>query len=89
MLRSFPWVLDVFGISGYHFYKLIEVAIKLERDFPRGIIKHLNRVSLRSVRLPWEHVCGCHGNTCRAPYVCAGGGNGAESAGMDVWIASL
>lgn len=44
-VRTFPWVLKVFGISAYHFYKLIEVAIKLERDFPRGIIKHLNRVS--------------------------------------------
>ena len=43
------------GISAYHFYKLIEVAIKLERDFPRGIIKHLNRVSGRLAvgRLAW------------------------------------
>ncbi len=37
-------MLEVFGISAYHFYKLIEVAIKLESSFPRGIIKHLNRV---------------------------------------------
>ena len=32
-------------MSAYHFYKLIEVAIKVEANFPRSIIKHLNRVS--------------------------------------------
>lgn len=36
----------MFGISAYHFYKLIEMAIKLEKDFPRGIVKHLNRVRI-------------------------------------------
>ena len=43
--RVFPWVLDVFGVSAYHFYKLVEPVIKQERDFPRAIVKHLNRVS--------------------------------------------
>ena len=42
--RVFPWVLEVFQVSAYHFYKLIEVVIKLEKDFPRGIIKHITRV---------------------------------------------
>ena len=36
-------MLKVFDISAYHFYKLIEVCIKLE-GFPRGIMKHLSRV---------------------------------------------
>lgn len=67
-------MLKVVGISAYHFYKLIEVAIKLERDFPRGIIKHLNRVWL-----PWRRICGC-GHVLNAVYV--GGGDGAESAGL-------
>lgn len=43
--RVFPWVLGVFEVSAYHFYKLIEVAIKVETNLPRSIIKHLNRVS--------------------------------------------
>ena len=38
-------MLGVFEVSAYHFYKLIEVAIKVEANFPRSIIKHLNRVS--------------------------------------------
>ena len=38
-------MLTVFEVSAYHFYKLIEVAIKVEVNFPRSIIKHLNRVS--------------------------------------------
>ncbi len=46
--RAFPWVLRVFEISAYHFYKVIEVAIKVEGGFPRGIIKHLNRVRTHS-----------------------------------------
>jgi len=44
-LRAFPWVLEVFAVSAYHFYRLIEVVIKAEGSFPRSIIKHLNRVS--------------------------------------------
>ena len=42
--RVFPWVLEAFEISAYHFYKLIEPAIKHEREFPRSIVKHLNQV---------------------------------------------
>ena len=44
MYRAFPWVLEAFEISAYHFYKLIEPAIKHEREFPRSIVKHLNQV---------------------------------------------
>ena len=44
-LRAFPGVLEVFAVSAYHFYRLIEVVIKAEGSFPRSIIKHLNRVS--------------------------------------------
>ena len=38
-------MLGVFEVSAYHFYKLIEVAIKVETSLPRSIVKHLNRVS--------------------------------------------
>ncbi|KAL5467024.1 hypothetical protein EMCRGX_G031191 [Ephydatia muelleri] len=47
--RAFPWVLELYGISPYHFYRVIEVVIRAEYEtssegFPRGIVKHLNRV---------------------------------------------
>lgn len=48
--RAFPWVLKVFEVSAYHFYKLIEVVIKVESNFPRSIIKHLNRVSQTTIQ---------------------------------------
>lgn len=40
-------MLEAFAISAFHFYKLIEIVIKVEGNFPRGIIKHLNRVSVK------------------------------------------
>ena len=54
--RVFPWVLEVFDISAYHFYKLIEVAIKVEPHFSRGIIKHLNWVSV-GLDTDLHHTC--------------------------------
>ncbi len=50
LCRVFPWVLDVFDVSAYHFYKLVEPVIRQERDFPRAIVKHLNRVSPHFIR---------------------------------------
>ena len=50
--RAFPWVLEAFEISAYHFYKLIEPAIKHERDFPRSIVKHLNQVNYHFISYP-------------------------------------
>ena len=71
----------MFDISAYHFYKLIEMAIKLEKDFPRGIIKHLNRVC----RLAYRKRGGA--NIKREFF--SGGGNGAESASLDFRFSSL
>ncbi|XP_061103855.1 retinoblastoma-associated protein isoform X1 [Conger conger] len=38
---SFPWVLDVFQLVAYDFYKVIESFIKAESSLSRDMIKHL------------------------------------------------
>lgn len=43
--RVFPWVLAVFDLQPYHFYKVIELLIRAEDGFSRDVIKHLNSVS--------------------------------------------
>jgi len=42
--RAFPWVLNALQIHPYHFYKVIEVIVRVEDKLPRDMIKHLNRV---------------------------------------------
>lgn len=44
--RTFPWVLAVYDLQPYHFYKVIELAIRAEDGFSRDVIKHLNAVSI-------------------------------------------
>ena len=43
--RTFPWMIEIFDISPYHFYKIIEVFIKAEDGLSRDVVKHLNHVS--------------------------------------------
>ncbi|XP_035287972.1 retinoblastoma-associated protein isoform X2 [Anguilla anguilla] len=38
---SFPWILDVFQLVAYDFYKVIESFIKAEPSLSRDMIKHL------------------------------------------------
>ncbi|KAJ8348542.1 hypothetical protein SKAU_G00271310 [Synaphobranchus kaupii] len=40
---SFPWILDVFQLVAYDFYKVIESFIKAEPSLSRDMIKHLER----------------------------------------------
>ncbi|KAJ8405875.1 hypothetical protein AAFF_G00313120 [Aldrovandia affinis] len=40
---SFPWILDVFQLAAYDFYKVIESFIKAEPSLSRDMIKHLER----------------------------------------------
>ncbi|XP_063718211.1 retinoblastoma-like protein 2 isoform X2 [Symsagittifera roscoffensis] len=40
----FPWILEVFTLKPYHFYRVIEVVIKHEEGLSRDVIKHLNWV---------------------------------------------
>src|SRR6218665_273721 len=60
--RVFPWIIDVFEIPAYYFYKVIEVLIRAEEGLSRDIVKHLNHVSyLLALSLRWwcsTCVCG-------------------------------
>lgn len=49
--RSFPWIVEIFNLSPYHFYKVIEIIIRTEEGFSRDVVKHLNHVSYK--RLFW------------------------------------
>ncbi|XP_066556008.1 retinoblastoma-associated protein isoform X2 [Amia ocellicauda] len=40
---SFPWILDVFQLKAFDFYKVIESFIKAEPSLTREMIKHLER----------------------------------------------
>lgn len=46
-IRTFPWVIEIFEISPFSFYKIIEVFIKAEDGLSRDVVKHLNHVSCR------------------------------------------
>uniref|UniRef100_A0AAY4A814 Retinoblastoma 1 n=1 Tax=Denticeps clupeoides TaxID=299321 RepID=A0AAY4A814_9TELE len=39
----FPWILDVFQLSAFDFYKVIESFIKAEPSLSRDMVKHLER----------------------------------------------
>jgi len=42
--RVFPWIIEVFDISSYYFYKVIEVLVRVEDGLSRDVVKHLNHV---------------------------------------------
>ena len=43
--RTFPWIIEVFDISPFYFYKVIEILIRAEDSLSRDVVKHLNHVS--------------------------------------------
>lgn len=47
--RAFPWVLNALQIHPYHFYKVIEVIVRVEDKLPRNMVKHLNSVCLINI----------------------------------------
>lgn len=49
--RTFPWVLAVYDMEPYDFYKVIELVIRAEDGFWRDVIKHLNSVCITRVLL--------------------------------------
>uniref|UniRef100_A0A4W3HJS5 Retinoblastoma-associated protein n=1 Tax=Callorhinchus milii TaxID=7868 RepID=A0A4W3HJS5_CALMI len=52
---SFPWILSVFDIKAYEFYKIIESFIKAEQNLTRDMIKHLERCEHRIMEsLAWQ-----------------------------------
>nr|QOY46734.1 retinoblastoma-associated protein [Ambystoma velasci] len=52
---SFPWILEVFKIKPYDFYKVIESFIKAEPSLTREMIKHLESCEHRIMEtLAWQ-----------------------------------
>ncbi|XP_036084480.1 retinoblastoma-associated protein isoform X1 [Rousettus aegyptiacus] len=51
---SFPWILNVFNLKAFDFYKVIESFIKAEANLTRDMIKHLERCEHRIMEsLAW------------------------------------
>ncbi|KFV17715.1 Retinoblastoma-associated protein, partial [Tauraco erythrolophus] len=52
---SFPWILNVFDLKAFDFYKVIESFIKAEPNLTREMIKHLERCEHRIMEsLAWQ-----------------------------------
>lgn len=52
---SFPWILDVFSLQVYEFYKVIESFIKAEPKLATDIVKHLQNIEIRILEsLAWK-----------------------------------
>ncbi|XP_063225923.1 retinoblastoma-like protein 1 isoform X1 [Bacillus rossius redtenbacheri] len=41
---TFPWILEVLNLEPYHFYKVIEVIVRVEDQLSRDMVKHLNLI---------------------------------------------
>lgn len=48
----FPWILNVFGLKGYDYYRIIEPVIRSEQQLSRDVVKHFNRVGLAIFIMP-------------------------------------
>ncbi|KAK2166785.1 hypothetical protein LSH36_35g04056 [Paralvinella palmiformis] len=42
--RVFPWVIDIFKVQGFYFYKVIELVIRAEEGLSRDVVKHLSYI---------------------------------------------
>ncbi|NWW44863.1 RB protein, partial [Pedionomus torquatus] len=52
---SFPWILGVFDLKAFDFYKVIESFIKVEPSLTREMIKHLERCEHQIMEsLAWQ-----------------------------------
>ena len=66
--RQFPWIAEVFDVSAYHFYKVVELIVREEEGLTRDVVKHLNHVSdclylpllILAYRGYLKHVCSLH-----------------------------
>uniref|UniRef100_A0A8C7U0V3 Retinoblastoma 1 n=2 Tax=Oncorhynchus mykiss TaxID=8022 RepID=A0A8C7U0V3_ONCMY len=53
----FPWILDVFQLTAFDFYKVIESFIKAEPSLSKDIVKHLERCEhLIMETIAWREV---------------------------------
>ncbi|XP_043937954.1 retinoblastoma-like protein 2 [Protopterus annectens] len=52
---SFPWIINVFDLQPYNFYKVIEVTIRAEDNLFREVVKHLNNIEEQIIEsLAWK-----------------------------------
>ncbi|XP_052230201.1 retinoblastoma-like protein 1 isoform X2 [Dreissena polymorpha] len=42
--RMFPWIVEIFDLSPYDFYKVVELIVRAEEGLPRDVVKHLNHI---------------------------------------------
>uniref|UniRef100_A0A7N8XGD4 Retinoblastoma-like 1 (p107) n=1 Tax=Mastacembelus armatus TaxID=205130 RepID=A0A7N8XGD4_9TELE len=42
--RTFPWIINVFKLAPFYFFKVIEVFIRSEEGLSRDMVKHLNSI---------------------------------------------
>uniref|UniRef100_H3CMM7 Retinoblastoma-like protein 1 n=1 Tax=Tetraodon nigroviridis TaxID=99883 RepID=H3CMM7_TETNG len=42
--RTFPWIINVFKLASFYFFKVIEVFIRSEEGLSRDMVKHLNQI---------------------------------------------
>ncbi|XP_023839566.1 retinoblastoma-like protein 1 isoform X3 [Salvelinus sp. IW2-2015] len=42
--RTFPWIISVFKLRPFYFFKVIEVFIRSEEGLSRDMVKHLNSI---------------------------------------------
>ncbi|XP_073325249.1 uncharacterized protein [Pagrus major] len=42
--RTFPWIINIFKLSPFDFFKVIEVFIRSEEGLSRDMVKHLNQI---------------------------------------------
>uniref|UniRef100_A0A671WKG1 Retinoblastoma-like protein 1 n=1 Tax=Sparus aurata TaxID=8175 RepID=A0A671WKG1_SPAAU len=42
--RTFPWIINIFKLSPFYFFKVIEVFIRSEEGLSRDMVKHLNQI---------------------------------------------
>lgn len=53
--REFPWILEIFDLVPYNFYKIIEPLIRAEEGLWREVVKHLNRTEEQILEcLAWK-----------------------------------
>ncbi|OWF55242.1 retinoblastoma-like protein 1 isoform X1 [Mizuhopecten yessoensis] len=50
--RMFPWIVEIFELNAYHFYKVVEIIIRAEEGLSRDMVKHLNHIE--------ESILECH-----------------------------
>uniref|UniRef100_A0A8C9YBI3 Retinoblastoma-like 1 (p107) n=1 Tax=Sander lucioperca TaxID=283035 RepID=A0A8C9YBI3_SANLU len=42
--RTFPWIINIFKLTPFYFFKVIEVFIRSEEGLSRDMVKHLNLI---------------------------------------------